>query len=191
MAFSACSYFLSCGSPNNSSITMELEFDVDTSLLATKPVVDTSSGIRFYPPRNWDSTAINALQLHQNELTGQPLKTRHLYMHQADSSFMMVAVLPMLDNEQLANMRIDFYKTFNSQGIWDDVQHANFAMNNILADQFIMYNSKLINFKLILSPRNADAETTRFSVDYFIPRSHYEQNIKSVESSIGSLLLLN
>jgi hypothetical protein len=112
-------------------------------------------------------------------------------MHPTDSSTMLVATLKNLSNEQIAMMRVDFYKIFNSQGIWNDVQHAAFSFNSFEADQFIMHNDELINFKLLLTSAQTVQQDHRISIDYILPRSHYEENIKSVESSIGSLLLFN
>jgi hypothetical protein len=168
-----------------------MQFDVDTALLAENPVVDSSLGISFYTPKHWVKSEIGNLALPEEILQGQHLVPEHYYMHPIDSSTMLVATLKNLSNEQIAMMRVDFHKIYNSQGIWNDVQHASFTFNNLNADQFLMHNDKIINFKLLVSAKNAPANEERFSIDYIIPRSHYEENIKSVESSIGSLLLLN
>jgi len=187
----ALSWLISCNQPQTSSGLQEMQFEVDTALLAENPVVDSSLGISFYTPKHWVKSEIGTLALPEEILQGQHLVPEHYYMHPIDSSTMLVATLKNLSNEQIAMMRVDFHKIFNSQGIWNDVQHASFTFNNLNADQFLMHNDKIINFKLLVSAKNAPANEERFSIDYIIPRSHYEENIKSVESSIGSLLLLN
>lgn len=112
-------------------------------------------------------------------------------MHQVDSSSLLVAELPDMSNEQLARKRVNFYEIFNSHGTWNDVQHAFFAFNEFEADQFLMHNDAMINFKLILTADNPGLKGKKISLDFFLPIINYEQNIKSVESSIGSFLILN
>lgn len=187
----ALSWLISCNQPQTSSGLTEMQFDVDTALLAKNPVIDSSLGISFYTPNNWVKREIGTLSLPEETLQGQYLVPEHYYMHPSDSSTMLIATLSNLSNEKIAMMRVDFYKIFNSQGIWNDVQHASFSFNGFEADQFIMHNDKLINFKLLLTTAKTVQQDQKISIDYILPRSHYEKNIKSVESSIGSLLLLN
>lgn len=183
-------FLASCKQTVAPSGLMELEFDIDSSLLAENPVIDSALGIAFYPPKNWVEAEIASLQLSDEALPKKHLVPKHFYIHPADSSSMLIAFLQNLSNEQLAIMRINFSEIFNSQGIWDDVQHAAFTFNDFEIDQFMMRNKALVNFKLFLSPENARTPDHRISIDYLLPLSHYEENVKSVESSIGSLLLL-
>ena len=187
----ALSWLIACNQPQTSSGLTEMQFDVDSALLADSLVVDSILGLSFYTPKHWVKSEIGILSLPEETLQGQHLVPEHYYMHPTDSSTMLVATLKNLSNEQIAMMRVDFYKIFNSQGIWNDVQHASFSFNDLNADQFLMHNDKIINFKLLVSAKSAAPNGKRFSIDYIIPRSHYEKNIKSVESSIGSLVLFN
>jgi hypothetical protein len=184
-------WLASCKQQGPSSGFMEMEFEVDKTLLAEEPVIDSALGFAFYTPRYWTKTDIGSLHLPDEELHEHGLVPKYLFMHPVDSSSMLVAALKNFSNEQLAMMRVDFYNIFNSQGIWIDVQHATFSFNNLNADQFLMFNDELINFKLFLSAQKDSPGAERISVDYIIPRTHYEENIKSVESSIGSLVLFN
>lgn len=189
--FLALSWLVACNQPQTSSGLPEMQFDVDTALLAENPVVDSSLGLSFHAPKHWVKSEIGILSLPEETLQGKHLVPEHYYMNPADSSTMLVATLKNMSDEQIAMMRVDFYKIFNSQGIWNDVQHASFSFNDLNADQFLMHNDKIINFKLLVSANDDPANEERFSIDYIIPRAHYEENIKSVESSIGSLILFN
>lgn len=189
--FLTVAWLWSCNRPGTSSELMQMEFDVDRNLLADEPVIDSLLGVSFLPPKFWIAKEIQSLHLPEDALSDNHPVAKYFFMHPTDSSSLLIAELPSLSNEQLTLMRVNFYEIFNSQGIWDDVQHAGFAFNQFEADQFLMHNGEMINFKLILTPQASASKENKLSLDFFLPRLHYEQNIKSVESTIGSFLLLN
>jgi len=179
----------SCKQPGSSSQLMRLEFEVDTSLLAEHKVIDSVLGIVFHPPKNWIESKIETSQL--AEFPEHSFTVRHLYLNTEDSSTMLISRMTGFSNEQLALLRIDHQEVFKRDGLWDDIRHAAFRFNDFIADQFLMQNNNMVNFKLILTADGKSYDGEIFSLDFFLPRDHYIKNIKSVESSIGSVLLLN
>lgn len=184
-------WLLSCNRSGTSTELTQMEFEVERGLLADDPVVDSLLGISFIPPKQWLQIEIESLQIPGDALSEHHPVAKYFFMHPADSSSLLIAELPDMSNEQLAMMRVNFYEIYNSHGIWNDVQHATFAFNEFEADQFLMHNNAMINFKLILTANTPARKGKKLSIDFFLPRIQYEENIKSVESSIGSFLLLN
>jgi hypothetical protein len=183
-------YFSSCDRREASSQLMELDFEVDTTLISRQVVADTTLGIVFHPPINWLRSEFETPGI-EGVFPDQHFEIRHLFINPDDSSSMLITRMKGFTHEQLVMLRVDHQRILGQNNLWSDIRHATFRFNDFVADQFLMQNNDMVNFKLILTSDDPVFGDEIISLDYFLPRSHYVQNIKSVESSIGSLLLFN
>jgi hypothetical protein len=186
----ALAFLSSCGQRGSTSQMMELEFEVDTTLIARQVIIDTALSIVFQPPKKWVSSAFDAPEV-EGVFPDQFFEIRHLFINPDDSSSMLITRMKGFTHEQLVMLRVDHQRILGQNNLWSDIRHATFRFNDFVADQFLMQNNDMVNFKLILTSDDPVFGDEIISLDYFLPRSHYVQNIKSVESSIGSLLLFN
>ncbi len=64
----------------------------------------------------------------------------------------------------------------------DKITRGQFSVNDIDVIQFLITTNETVAFKLFCR-----ADQSFYQIDYFIPQKIYENNLKSIESSIGTL----
>lgn len=180
-----------CKHRDLSDKTDSMIFNVESTLLSELPVTDSSLKIAIYPPKNWMPSESITHQFSKTGLADRDMIPAHFFINMIDSSSMIITEFSDLSDEDLAIMRIDFNRIFNENNFWNEIHHAEFSYNQFKADQYLMFNDKVINFKLIITSEAPVFENRKIALDYYLPRNSYEKNIRSVESSIGSLSLIN
>ncbi len=184
-------WFSACNQRDLSTKTDALVFNIDSTLLSEFPVTDSSLKIAIYPPKNWIPSENITHQFSKAGLAVGEIMPAHFFINMIDSSSMIITEFSDLSDEDLSIMRIDFTRIFNKNSLWNEIHHTEFFCNQFKADQFLMFNDQMVNFKLILTSEAPVFEGRKIALDYYLPRNSYIKNIRSVESSVGSLSLIN
>ena len=168
-----------------------LVFNIDSSRIAPVEKID-SSGITFHPPLNWkevDSDMSEKLMKSVNPLNEKSVKFIYkpikIFLEQSSFSILSVGtVLPSVDTDTSAN-NLKNYESIVSENFAESIlKEGSFYKNGAEVYQYLIQKSNLISFKLIFEFGNVI-----YQFDYSCPQKNYEEQIKSIESSIGTINL--
>ena len=164
----------------------EVSFNIDRALLEEE-VVFSELGISFNPPKGWESTSPNLLDSlkasfeFQNELPDLDIELNNAIMNLEKSFVCFVWIIKSdLLAEDIQNNYLDYFRNTNP-----DLQlnKGAFAHNKMDFRQITFVKDDFITIKLLTS---SDDENV-FMLDYVLPTRNYEEELRSIESSIGSI----
>lgn len=181
-----------CGLNNESSkVITEAEFNVDSSLLNPLPTTDSILNISIGIPRDWELMDDEFRSSLKSSLIISDYKNSELrngYINRVDSSIMLLIDISGIDNSVFSSLKNNYVEVLNANGMWTDVQLQEFVYKSFRIEQYVLQNTQLLNFKLICYDREVPgAISPKFELLYFLNRKDLANNIKSVESSIGSI----
>ena len=102
------------------------------------------------------------------------------YKDSLNSNIFTVSIYVGLEN---LDTFIDTYKNDIKEELKSDKMKINYFSNNELnICQIMIYNSDILNLKLILKP-----SIRIYVIDYLVTMDYYNKNLKIIESSIGQL----
>lgn len=166
----------------------ELEFSVVDSLLENA-IIDSTYNIKFSPPRDYFEL--------ENELREQVVSSLTNYINEnvpfriniitisADTSTSSLLIVTQLDPDN-TNPEVFFeeYKQYVRQQFANvEILETEYLKDGIPITQFLTNREGAVIFKLLFF--NEERELMQF--DYFVPDSFYPNQIKNIESSIGSI----
>ena len=176
---------VSC-SKKSSQTYNPLFFHVD-SLLLEPAYIDSSMNFAFQAPKDWKTVSADMFEKIRNKLVSHsdsmivqitPIK---IFMNENNSSLCFISVFENSLNPDLLKTQ---YLSLIKTKFKDNKINANkFAYHNFKVDQLLIMNQKRIIIKLVITSPNNKI----FVIDYIIPAEFYQQNLRTVESSIGSL----
>ena len=184
--------FIGCDSPNAQKQPYEtLVFKVDETRLES-PVTDTTLRIKIAAPKDWnkidDSMLTQVVEKLDTQLTPQQLKIvpRWIFLNESSQAMCVVSKLNDVeitpDEALLKTLTTAYRNQFPSATI----QQTIFMKDAFRIHQLMVVATDFVLIKLI-----CDApETLVFEVDYRIPRDVYQTELRSIESSIGSINLI-
>jgi len=166
--------------------TSEMIFEVDSTRLESALYVP-ELGIRFSSPKGW---------LPISEALFKEFRQKNPTVP-GDSVFLCKPVSIFFNNDSKSLLYISEIKTPNDSGSPGNYQSliqkslepkktGNFTKDNIYFTQFLIQDPVRINFKLVFS--NANNQLIQF--DYVVPTEFYVSELKAIESSIGSIKLV-
>ena len=185
--------FVGCDSPNAQKQPYEtLVFKVDETRLEPT-VTDTTLRIKIAAPKNWkkidDSMLTQVINKLDTQLTAQELQTvpRWIFFNQSSLAICIVSRLDDVnivpDETLLKNLKTAYHDQFPNA----TVQQAVFIKDAFRIHQLMVITADFVLIKLI-----CDApETLVFQVDYRVSRDVYQTELQAIESSIGSINLVN
>ncbi len=184
--------FVGCDSPNKQKLQYEtLAFNVDHILL--EPVfVDTELKITMAAPRNWkmmDKSTLDQIvkKLDIQYIQGLQIVPRWIFFNEDSHATCIVSKLNGVDIVLDENVFQDLVTVYQNKFSKAKVRKAVFLKDGFRVHQLMVTTADFVLIKLI-----CDApETLVFEVDYHIPKDVYELELKAVESSIGSIDLIN
>jgi len=187
-------FALALGSCNSSEKTEKkyhpLEFQIDSNLLEPK-IRDVELGIEVSPPIGWKKSFLNPdNQIDLNQL--QALKMligsnpQHIFQHQQTNSCCIVSKFTESSLDLNETFSSQIQKVLKEQFPKADVNHSSFSKNGLLINQILFISEKHVIIKLICTGDVLAA----FEVVYIIPRVAYINQLRAIESSIGSILAL-
>ncbi len=186
------SSFIGCDSPNAKKQPYEtLVFNVDETQLEP-PVVDTTLRIKIAAPKNWkkidDSMLTQVINKLGTQLTleeGQVVP-RWIFLNENSRSMCVVSELKGLEIAPDETLIKTLTTTYQNQFPKATVRQAIFMKDAFRIHQLMVVAADFVRIKLI-----CDApETLVFAVDYHIPKDVYQTKLRAIESSIGSINLI-
>jgi len=176
---------ISCSSGSNGDNDFPaLEFTVNQELIASPVSVYNEFVICL--PKNYISLNDSSLRIANQEIQKDEtayIKLKLLNIFQSDDQ--SSCIISLVHNQEVLSILNEEYlfsleENFNT----DNIIRAQFSINNINIVQYLITNSQIVSFKLFFKAKNQ-----YFQIDYFIPLSSYEKELKKIESSIGSISL--
>ena len=176
LIYLAVFFFVGCYNPTDDN---EVEFKIDRTLLA-----DSSffyKGLQLFPPKNWIKSDLGILP---SGNIPESLASSIIATFQSDTSqcFMIITLLPEMPVSLPDSMLANPGKFFNKDSTWMAIQPSQFNYHSFICRQFVLQNSDIVVFKLLLT-----RDSKNFELDYIVPRNYIPILAKSVESSIGSI----
>ena len=185
--------FVGCESPNAQNQPHEtLIFKVDEIRL--EPIVtDTMLRIKIAAPKNWkkidDSMLTQVVDKLDTQLISQQLKIvpRWIFLNEGSQAMCVVSRLESVDIIPDETLLKTLETAYQNQFPSATVQRAVFLKDAFRIHQLMVIATDFVLIKLI-----CDApETLVFEVDYRVPRDVYQTELRSIESSIGSISLIH
>lgn len=184
-------FFTGCNFKQESNnAIIEAEFNIDDNLLDTTPFIDSSLYLSIKTPIKWitlDSIFEKTIKL---SLLIEDYKKAKLiggFLNRQDSSFMIILDISRIDSLGFSNLKNNYNKILNKNDIWNNIQFQEFRHSCYRIEQYVLQNEQILNFKLICYEIGLKRRQPKFEIIYMINRKKLEENIKSIESSIGSL----
>ena len=183
--------FVGCDSPNAKKQPYEtLVFQVDESRLEPT-VTDETLRIKIAAPRNWKMIDDAMLQQVTNKLDSQRIQgiqmvPRWIFLNEDSQAMCVVSKLNGVEIAPDETLLKTLTTAYQNQFPKATVQQAVFIKDAFRIHQLMVIATDFVRIKLI-----CDApETPVFEVDYHIPKGVYQTELRSIESSIGSINLI-
>ena len=180
-----------CDSPNSQKRTYEtLVFNVDRTRLEPA-ITDTTLKLEISAPKDWkaieDAMLVEVIDRLGDKLTqGLQMVPRWVFMNEGSRAMCVVSRLEggevLLDETLLKTLETAYRTQFPKA----TVQRAIFMKDAFRVHQLMVGASDFVLIKLICNA----PENPVFEVDYVVPRDVYETELRSIESSIGSINLI-
>ena len=167
-----------------------LVFHVDKTRLEPK-ITDPRLKIEIAAPKDWkavgDATLTKVINRLDETLTqGLQLTPRWVFVNETTRAMCVVSELEGMKVTPETLLRT-LESAYRSRLPMEKVQRATFRKDAFRVHQLMVVVSDYVLIKLI-----CDApESLVFEVAYFVPSDVYQQELRSIESSIGSLSLIN
>jgi len=180
--------FCSRENNNTSEKTPELIFEVDsTQIELTNYGQDL--GIQFNTPKEWNLIPQSLFkefskQIATNFLEGNDFKAKpiSIFLNQQNKSCLYISQFQNLqDSTSVKKYKDLIQRNFSPTKVGD------FLKDDIIFTQYLIQNDAQINFKLLFF--NSKNQLIQF--DYIVPTNSYLSELKAIESSIGSIKLLD
>ena len=185
------SILMGCDSPNSQKRTHEtLTFNVDPTRLEPA-ITDTTLKMEISAPRGWK--AIEAAMLAEvidrlgDTLTqGLQMVPRWVFLNENSRAMCVVSRLEGGEDPPNDTLLKTLETAYRTQFPKATVQRAIFMKDAFRVHQLMVRTSDFVLIKLICNA----SENPVFEVDYVVPRDVYGTELRSIESSIGSINLI-
>lgn len=168
-----------------------LVFKVDETQLEPT-VTDTTLRIKIAAPRNWKKIDDSMLAQVTNKLDTQLIQgiqmvPRWIFLNESSRAMCVVSELNGVEIAPDEALLKTLETAYRSQFPKATVQQTIFMKNAFRIHQLMVIAADFVLIKLI-----CDApETLVFEVDYHIPKDVYQTELRAIESSIGSINLID
>ena len=179
--------FCSSQEKNQTEKTAELTFDVDSTKLEKTTFVH-DIGVQFNAPKEWTriSTSLfeefskhsSMILLEGNDFAVNPIS---IFLNKENNNVLFLSQLEVFEDSTIVNKYKDLI-----QIKFSPTKVGNFIKDDIIFTQYLIQDENRINFKLLFF--NSKNQLIQF--DYIISRESYLSEIKAIESSIGSIKLI-
>ena len=184
--------FGGCDSPDTQKQPYEtLVFKVDETRLEPT-VTDAKLRIKIAAPRHWkkidDSTLAQVANKVDPQLVpGLQLVPRWIFLNESSRALCVVSKLKGVGTAPDETLLKTLTTAYQNQFPNATVQQTIFMKDAFRIHQLMVIAADFVLIKLI-----CDApETLVFEVDYHIPKDVYQTQLRSIESSIGSINLIH
>jgi hypothetical protein len=179
----------SCRERQQSGVPV-MHFTVTPSLLGPAVVAD-DLGIQFQPPVGWEplsATAFDSLnQVLERPDDAVPLQPHYVFLDAATGSLCSVTTVHFVDKPAF-DIVIDRYgQLLAAQFPEDALRRGLFDKDGIRIAQFLVQPEGRVVFKLLFEAAMGNV----LQFDYIVPSAVYAAEVKTIESSIGSIQRLH
>ena len=175
--FVAC---ISCHSGDQESVRTGMQFRVDSAQLSDAVRI-ADYKLQYCPPAGWKSHDTDVFQERiDSQYSSQFKNIVGVYKDTASTAFLIVSILP----DTLASVtrpQGDSIALFGNEP-WQDVRRGQFEHQGLAFTQYLLQSSGWVSFRLFVGQADPNV---RF--DYIVSRNIYQDEIKKIESSIGSI----
>ena len=181
---------VSCNPPNSQKPTYEtLVFDVDPTRLEPA-ITDTTLNIKMASPKGWkaidEPMLVEVIDGLGDKLTQElQMVPRWVFVNEGSRAMCVVSRLEgekVSLNETLKTLETAYSTKFSKA----TVQRTIFMKGAFRVHQLMVGASDFVLIKLICDAPQIPV----FEVDYVVPKTVYEAELRSIESSIGSINLI-
>ena len=179
--------FVGCKSSRTEDKHPPLEFQIDPALLEPK-IQDKELGIEISPPTGWkksDSTFSNGGTLKElraiEMLVGNP---KHIFQHNQTNSLCILSKFAANSVENTEDLILKVKSGLEKQFLSAKISTATFLKDTILVHQIMLLSPEYVIIKLICELDKLKA----IEVVYILPKHAYADQLRAIESSIGSIL---
>lgn len=166
-----------------------LSFEVDESLLGPS-FLDSTLGFAFHPPIGWEQVPDTTMEEAKERLLatmGQrdsiQVMPIQFFINLQNGSSCSLSRLTGLDlSDQVLGSLGEYQSLLKTKFSSMKIKEGAFRIDDINVFQFLITDGERIIFKLLCYGPQKRA----FQIDYVVPHSVYRQQIKAIESSIGS-----
>lgn len=168
-----------------------LVFHVDKTRLEPA-ITDPTLNIEIAAPKGWkvidDATLAQVIDQLGDTLTqGLQMTPRWVFLNEATRTMCVVSRLEGVKAAPDETLLQTLENAYRSQFPMGKVQRATFRKGAFRVHQLIVVASDFVLVKLICDALDSPV----FEVDYVVPSDVYQQELRAIESSIGSLNLIN
>ena len=179
--------FSSCNGNEEPAKINRLSFNIDSTQLAGE-VKLPQYGISFNPPVNLVhsdeffnklSSSLSQNSSAQIEISTTPVEA---FIDKKFNVLVVSAIEPKIADTAINNLD-KVTGILKKQFGKENMKHAEYLKENIKISQFLIQDSINVIFKLLL--QNKDKKVLQY--DYIIPQKNYKDELRAIESSIGSI----
>ena len=162
-----------------------LVFNVDSLLIGEQY---TEIGISFYPPKEWNQISSDLMASIEQSLqemedsSSVNIILQNVFLNQKNSCICFLSTFQK--TMPAAQIREIYLTELFAGDIQGSITEASYLHNGFNIRQLIHVQDDQVTIKLICI---SDDEHI-FMLDYIVPSQFYEQNIRAIESSIGTLI---
>ncbi len=167
----------------------EIAFNVDTSLLKSDPVLLEDLDFSMRVPRNWKPVDNKIKERLTSEiLEGNYSNARLIDImgNLSDNSVLILMDVSKVNQDYFADLRLNHQEIFCSDSLWKNSRYESFYHNGLSIDQYFLQNENMVQFRLICKPATEESGKSMVDVYYILSRDRLSENIKFIESSIGT-----
>jgi len=169
---------------NDSAKLIELQFQIDSTAIANN-FTDNNLGFQFNPPLFWNSYNIDALSSkNQTGDTNFVFHPQHIFANENQTG---ILIINTIESRQITTFTEEYNLFLKNQFGNNLIKQGQFLKYNRIVSQYLIQDSARVVFKLLF--KNYLGEMIQF--DYIIAANFYPSLIKAIESSIGTIKLVN
>jgi len=168
----------------------EVTFAVDRTLLSQE-YISSETGISFNPPKNWKQVSPQLMiSIKENTQTMRDssnikIELIDVFMNNERSfTCWLSAINNELSDDSLIKGYIEEFKLINKD---IKINQGLFSHNDVNFNQLLFSKDDLVTIKLIAE----NSMNKTFMIDYILPLKFYEEELRSIESSIGTIKVSN
>lgn len=172
----------------NDTTPEEIQFTVNPALLSNKIIHDNNL-FEFYVPKllsvqEYDFAGIEQ-QLNSVLTGGIVLTLLYLLTDSSKENSLTVSRVTLI--EDFLSDPIDYYsEVISNTDLFNSASKAKFLKDGIVISQLITRHDNHIIIKIIFEPK----DNCLIQLDYIFNEENYKQEVRSIESSIGSIKIL-
>ena len=166
----------------------EIHFTVDRNLLDDR-IINTANSFEFYVPKllTESETDFRGIEDQLNSYLTERIDVVLQYLWTDSLKVNSLSVSEIILPAELNNDPMENYsELLRKTDLFNDASHAKFLKDEMMISQFITNHNNYVIIKIIFQSKG----TNLIQFDYIFKEENYKQEVRSIESSIGSIKIL-